>query len=148
MRISDWSSDVCSSDLAGDKEYTLVMSVNALCEAEDVLGMATDEILARYSSGLSVKLLRGLIWAALQTNHPCTVDEAGEIIEAAGVPSAKTALEQAILASMPAAEAEEKANRSEEHTSELQSLMRISYAVFCLKKNKSKRYKKEHHTCT
>src|SRR3546814_8361388 len=28
------------------------------------------------------------------------------------------------------------ANRSEEHTSELQSLMRISYAVFCLKKNK------------
>src|SRR3546814_5014828 len=81
---------------AGDKEYTLVMSVNALCEADDVLGMATDEILARYSSGLSVKLLRGLIWAALQTNHPCTVDEAGEIIEAAGVPSAKTALEQAI----------------------------------------------------
>src|SRR3546814_5057830 len=40
--------------------------------------------------------------------------------------------------------------RSEEHTSELQSLMRISYAVFCLKKNKSKtdtrqiRYKKSH----
>src|SRR3546814_2888368 len=30
--------------------------------------------------------------------------------------------------------------RSEEHTSELQSLMRISYAVFCLKKNKKKRY--------
>src|SRR3546814_3607066 len=32
--------------------------------------------------------------------------------------------------------------RSEEHTSELQSLMRISYAVFCLKKKKKKRYKK------
>src|SRR3546814_4765817 len=31
--------------------------------------------------------------------------------------------------------------RSEEHTSELQSLMRISYAVFCLKKKKSKQYK-------
>src|SRR3546814_2107061 len=31
--------------------------------------------------------------------------------------------------------------RSEEHTSELQSLMRISYAVFCLKKKKQKRYK-------
>src|SRR3546814_1469115 len=30
----------------------------------------------------------------------------------------------------------ENLNRSEEHTSELQSLMRISYAVFCLKKNK------------
>src|SRR3546814_7062536 len=33
--------------------------------------------------------------------------------------------------------------RSEEHTSELQSLMRISYAVFCLKKKKHKEYKKE-----
>src|SRR3546814_9096855 len=32
-----------------------------------------------------------------------------------------------------------EANRSEEHTSELQSLMRISYAVFCLKKKKKKR---------
>src|SRR3546814_7156807 len=31
-------------------------------------------------------------------------------------------------------------SRSEEHTSELQSLMRISYAVFCLKKNKYKKY--------
>src|SRR3546814_661517 len=34
-----------------------------------------------------------------------------------------------------------EAARSEEHTSELQSLMRISYAVFCLKKKKSKRHK-------
>src|SRR3546814_5399531 len=32
------------------------------------------------------------------------------------------------------------ADRSEEHTSELQSLMRISYAVFCLKKKKTKKY--------
>src|SRR3546814_6679766 len=34
--------------------------------------------------------------------------------------------------------------RSEEHTSELQSLMRISYAVFCLKKKKQNRNKREH----
>src|SRR3546814_7602379 len=34
--------------------------------------------------------------------------------------------------------------RSEEHTSELQSLMRISYAVFCLKKNKQKAQQKKH----
>src|SRR3546814_948052 len=33
-------------------------------------------------------------------------------------------------------------HRSEEHTSELQSLMRISYAVFCLKKKKKKQYNK------
>src|SRR3546814_4142963 len=37
--------------------------------------------------------------------------------------------------------------RSEEHTSELQSLMRISYAVFCLKKKKTRQQKK-HHTLT
>src|SRR3546814_9102180 len=36
-----------------------------------------------------------------------------------------------------------QAGRSEEHTSELQSLMRISYAVFCLKKNKKQTYEKQ-----
>src|SRR3546814_3864257 len=40
--------------------------------------------------------------------------------------------------------ADRKAIRSEEHTSELQSLMRISYAVFCLKKKKKKTTKKQH----
>src|SRR3546814_3575408 len=40
-----------------------------------------------------------------------------------------------------AAGTEEEAQRSEEHTSELQSLMRISYAVFCLKKKKHKTLK-------
>src|SRR3546814_2369649 len=42
-------------------------------------------------------------------------------------------------------------NRSEEHTSELQSLMRISYAVFCLKKKKKKQYQqrqKQNHLTT
>src|SRR3546814_6874744 len=36
----------------------------------------------------------------------------------------------------------DRPDRSEEHTSELQSLMRISYAVFCLKKKKKKKQKK------
>src|SRR3546814_10483017 len=40
-----------------------------------------------------------------------------------------------------------RARRSEEHTSELQSLMRISYAVFCLKK-KQKHSNEKHHTRT
>src|SRR3546814_1993879 len=35
-------------------------------------------------------------------------------------------------------------DRSEEHTSELQSLMRISYAVFCLKKKKTTQHKQQH----
>src|SRR3546814_10580539 len=40
-------------------------------------------------------------------------------------------------------EGDGKVVRSEEHTSELQSLMRISYAVFCLKKKKTKAYHKQ-----
>src|SRR3546814_9958208 len=43
-------------------------------------------------------------------------------------------------------EHQRRAERSEEHTSELQSLMRISYAVFCLKKKKSKQNKQRNHT--
>src|SRR3546814_5761198 len=45
-------------------------------------------------------------------------------------------LEERIKSTKLSKEASEKAMRSEEHTSELQSLMRISYAVFCLKKKK------------
>src|SRR3546814_6884933 len=40
----------------------------------------------------------------------------------------------------PARRRDSTGDRSEEHTSELQSLMRISYAVFCLKKKKKKKY--------
>src|SRR3546814_6390242 len=42
----------------------------------------------------------------------------------------------------------QRGNRSEEHTSELQSLMRISYAVFCLKKKKNNRHMKKLTTVT
>src|SRR3546814_7031274 len=44
----------------------------------------------------------------------------------------------------PASRRSKRAARSEEHTSELQSLMRISYAVFCLKKKKSKKQIKKY----
>src|SRR3546814_6130778 len=45
------------------------------------------------------------------------------------------------LADVPTAASVIDITRSEEHTSELQSLMRTSYAVFCLKKKKNKQYK-------
>src|SRR3546814_5230986 len=47
-------------------------------------------------------------------------------------------LDQALEQSFPASDPPEMTQRSEEHTSELQSLMRISYAVFCLKKKKTR----------
>src|SRR3546814_7458097 len=56
--------------------------------------------------------------------------------------SRKVAVRQVGIAAVPGAEGRlrlfGKGNRSEEHTSELQSLMRTSYAVFCLKKKKKK----------
>src|SRR3546814_1416721 len=54
--------------------------------------------------------------------------------------SRRPVLSSAILESSPAGTVD-PVNRSEEHTSELQSLMRISYAVFCLKKNKDENIK-------
>src|SRR3546814_1261187 len=92
MRISDWSSDVCSSDLRPETPRPRCSIVGIFAK-----GTATrDDI------------------------HP-----------AAGHPRRRPARlgGDAVQPPGPAAQ------RSEEHTSELQSLMRISYAVFCLKKN-------------
>src|SRR3546814_235782 len=52
------------------------------------------------------------------------------------------------LASTRSSSADVQSNRSEEHTSELQSLMRISYAVFCLKKKIHKTFKHTYHSFT
>lgn len=86
---------------AGENAYTLICDINALCEAEAELGMDIDQLLASYSSGTSVRLVRGLIWAALQPRHPCTIERAGEIIAEAGFMPAKAALEKALLLAMP-----------------------------------------------
>src|SRR3546814_1121765 len=86
MRISDWSSDVCSSDLRRA----------AVCDRHG-------------DGGLAVRL--SVPFDAFPLSRPADHrrDPDGERVAV---------------------------RRSEEHTSELQSLMRISYAVFCLKKNK------------
>src|SRR3546814_6586682 len=109
MRISDWSSDVCSSDLAAEAE--------ALAKR------------------LTLYRLR----------RPITIEPAGGAVHwavegAEGVPDPRLPeLGRRWLGAVGAAaddwaEHRLRLGRSEEHTSELQSLMRISYAVFCLKK--------------
>src|SRR3546814_6739754 len=100
MRISDWSSDVCSSDL---------LNGNLL-------------------SALSGAGLKGFE----MTRHFLNLSDAGGDAIAAMLNDAQE--RKAKRAKWPKGSAD--ADRSEEHTSELQSLMRISYAVFCLKKNK------------
>src|SRR3546814_5914871 len=96
MRISDWSSDVCSSDLGA-----VCADGHLRAEPFDLAGGAMDR--------WPVRLALGVLADSSSGRHCCLADRVGS-------------------AERP------DPDRSEEHTSELQSLMRISYAVFCLKK--------------
>src|SRR3546814_8895635 len=118
MRIRDWSSDVCSSDLLGlFAGLTIATAIPAA-----VVSMAVLRVLG----GGSI----------LENNIVQTGASAGSSI-AAGVIFTISAL--IILGYWQDFRYSwVLAIRSEEHTSALQSLMRISYAVFCLKKKKNK----------
>src|SRR3546814_4934864 len=120
MRISDWSSDVCSSDLER------AAGVDAAHHAEDQ-GDRHDEAdgPARQGDGVTDALGQHVDHRLLQHQR---VAEVAEIANPAGI----------VEAEADGGIAESVLRRSEEHTSELQSLMRISYAVFCLKKKKTK----------
>src|SRR3546814_2588067 len=104
MRISDWSSDVCSSDLWPARTLPA-------CEPEQGTGVH-GRAGAKPSHGFS---RRGARMTALR---------AAPLVRPPGRHRRPAAL----------CGRAGGATRSEEHTSELQSLMRISYAVFCLKK--------------
>src|SRR3546814_9600654 len=103
MRISDWSSDVCSSDLA---------SPAPLPPAGE--GGAQRRVRARLLI-LRVRAIRGSRPSAL-------LPRAAFELQALALPDGVARCLEVV--------------RSEEHTSELTSLMRISYAVFCLKNKK------------
>src|SRR3546814_7514717 len=119
MRISDWSSDVCSSDLPSGVRQKLAAEAaptRATCSRGSIrpgggrLARArARRRLLRLDAGrlaLDRLLARLALLAAHRVQQQPRADRAG--------------------------------HRSEEHTSELQSLMRISYAVFCLKKHQTK----------
>src|SRR3546814_4592798 len=115
MRISDWSSDVCSSDLLHRLGGVLlrlqpVLRLHTLGHEHDGVGMRG------FAKGGPLPLfLRALREADLGGDERAGIGGERAVAEIVG--------------------------RSEEHTSELQSLMRISYAVFCLKKNKNTKTK-------
>src|SRR3546814_1575316 len=108
MRISDWSSDVCSSDLntGASGGFSLGFQLGYATGADFIWAMDDDVI---PDQNALQKLLDARSCLEDQSVYPPYI-----------VSTART----------PAGD------RSEEHTSELQSLMRISYAVFCLKKKK------------
>src|SRR3546814_5814863 len=116
MRISDWSSDVCSSDLyledAG--EWTLrCRRTSTLNRVQCFLTMKR-----RISNERCVEL-----------ESPVDAQFYEDMASQCGPALTKT---------------RSKITRSEEHTSELQSLMRISYAVFCLKKTNTNQHLMTH----
>src|SRR3546814_7921819 len=103
MRISDWSSDVCSSDLC-------------------------------------VTLQGFLIFEHYEARHAAFVEQMSAWLrdgQIAVVEDVIDGLEHATAGLIGLLRGDNFGKRSEEHTSELQSLMRISYAVFCLKQKKT-----------
>src|SRR3546814_5451729 len=133
MRISDWSSDVCSSDLAK-------------CE---LLGIRSERIEA--CGAVSREVAVAMAEGAIERSHADIAlavtgyagaappgEEAGLVHFACGRRGGLTAHREEHFGDIGRGPvrigAIRVALRSEEHTSELQSLMRISYAVFCLKK--------------
>src|SRR3546814_3883607 len=111
MRISDWSSDVCSSDLPALP--CLSHSIHTQCPTQTQMNQAL------HPSQL------GQIHQQLPNHTPSQNKPTRCMGKQFPLPV-----------------------RSEEHTSELQSLMRISYAVFCLKKKNHKHYHTHVHSTT
>src|SRR3546814_7021526 len=143
MRISDWSSDVCSSDLLVDDArgpWWMMTSGDemAIKALEAVLGRkGWEDDAGKLMVGVAQRQRRGH-WDTTPANAwgAVTVRRFAEMYPA----SAITGVTNIGLAGATASQSwplPAEPVRSEEHTSELQSLMRISYAVFCLKKKKT-----------
>src|SRR3546814_9998300 len=132
MRISDWSSDVCSSDLIN----VLFRNWNAF-KATGVSSV-TSPYTFYGSMGLSAPRHFGGVKPSTSPSDPIIVSfgtggNSGMLTNPVFVRGICGDDTPAIGTSND----EQYRARSEEHTSELQSLMRISYAVFCLKTQKN-----------
>src|SRR3546814_5702359 len=133
MRISDWSSDVCSSDLIN--LYGQLRVIQAFLPL--IRKNAPGSRIANYSSGaiLANPVGAGAYNMTKHAIHGMTLTLRHELAPF-GI-QVTSIIPGGVLTAM-SANAHANTRRSEEHTSELQSLMRISYAVFCLKKKTNK----------
>src|SRR3546814_2808193 len=123
MRISDWSSDVCSSDLL---QARCGARPPKLCHRHQGTMGSRSLAVAPRPGHAYIGLAPGCRYLRRFVSIPF-VGQPGR-----GGPGRGAGLCQSVAVSIRGIP------RSEEHTSELQSLMRISYAVFCLtKKNTS-----------
>src|SRR3546814_998939 len=121
MRISDWSSDVCSSDLHGR------VSVTACATRCSVLRSS-------YRKRNNLTLRNWANRRRCAVCHHCS-EMSANYQAAPALPRQRSHSLTVWNQTCPPPNSRNLTQRrSEEHTSELQSLMRISYAVFCLKK--------------
>src|SRR3546814_2592351 len=118
MRSRDWTSDVCSSDL----QKAIDANKLDLGKTIDLAALQAAGLVDKPFDGVKL-LAKGTLSAKITIEVTGASKAAVEAVEKAGG--------KVVVAGAGAAD-----SRSEEHTSELQSLMRISYAVFCLKKKK------------
>src|SRR3546814_4973184 len=124
MRISDWSSDVCSSDLA-ELKYLRRWMRDAGLQLHSDLRISPEVNLRNQTAELSAEALAKI--DVLILDDRAWYDLAGSERQAV-LSAARAGLGVLVLlGSEP-----DRSQRSEEHTSELQSLMRNTYAVFCL----------------
>src|SRR3546814_6063590 len=130
MRISDWSSDVCSSDLA----HGLDRDVRLDTEVTDARFDPADNRWTVTAADGRAWRAPALIVATGQLNRVNIPDIPGR----EGFAGAQFHTARWDASVDLAGKRVGVIGRSEEHTSELQSLMRISYAAFCLKKKKKK----------
>src|SRR3546814_7526060 len=122
MRISDWSSDVCSSDLGGA----------SFGRGDAVPGRHINDHQVR----LYMKMRQTVSPRSAAACAAFSTATAYRLERDAQLPSQKKEPRGRRRPDPLADIFDSEVVRSEEHTSELQSLMRISYAVFCLKKKK------------
>src|SRR3546814_2251288 len=144
MRISDWSSDVCSSDLVFRRQKIALDGPELF--KQEYPTFPRDAFLTSGAPVFNLTKLSERREAAPEIKHRMDYDP----IEQKMVPNPRGRLllyreidptmEYTIGADVAKGTGgEQEGARSEEHTSELQSLMRISYAVFCLTKQNNKK---------
>src|SRR3546814_1055740 len=113
MRISDWSSDVCSSDLIQPLDAVLIVRV------DNSAGPRIFHHRHIFPDGVIGFHLEPPPIRPHRRAYAVVAQQIGDLVGFDRVMECRHAIAELL--------------RSEEHTSELQSLMRISYAVFCLK---------------
>src|SRR3546814_1915217 len=141
MRISDWSSDVCSSDLQSEVDKNL----------ERFRFMIADPDFNVNSPAQKLDLIYGVLGCRPRNARGRPLGKDSKLKPSAGALALKQAklehpivnhiiraMEDVMESDKQMSNVTGRLDRSEEHTSELQSLMRISYAVFCLKNKKKK----------